>query len=215
MLYTTDSASTRHAFTSSRFWAEEARTGNLRNGDVPKTSTAIAVPGLHAESSTTSCRRLFTPQKSCAHKIISIERRLTESTPMSAIPMKMTRHFGHHGFSHFEGTHHGHGMSRPRSKSIMIKQSRGHDDADQLDNSAERIYDWATWRMYHRITSARRSRASVAPIINKIPSPATAVHSKPMDDSLPNRSDGPHNMERSLASIDYSEDGEVFEIDDI
>ena len=26
------------------------------------------------------------------------------------------------------------------------------------------MYDWATWRMYHRITSARRARAAVVPV---------------------------------------------------
>lgn len=56
---------------------------------------------------------------------------------------------------------------RPKSQSIKIKRSRDTMEdpyASSVCGSSERMYDWATWRMYHRITSARRSRGAVAPM---------------------------------------------------
>jgi hypothetical protein len=52
---------------------------------------------------------------------------------------------------------------RTKSSNIHINRSRNEDDSFS-DYSTERMYDWATWRMYHRITSARRSRRTVAPM---------------------------------------------------
>lgn len=57
---------------------------------------------------------------------------------------------------------------KARSRSIQIKRSRRGSDADfsssSVSASAEQMYDWATWRMYHRITTARRNKNSVAPL---------------------------------------------------
>ena len=54
-----------------------------------------------------------------------------------------------------------------KSRSIQIKRTsrRGSDDfsSSSVSAAAEEMYDWATWRMYHRITTARRSKASVNP----------------------------------------------------
>jgi len=54
-----------------------------------------------------------------------------------------------------------------KSRSIQIKRSRrGSDEfaSSSVSASAEQMYDWATWRMYHRITTARRNKSSVAPL---------------------------------------------------
>ena len=55
-----------------------------------------------------------------------------------------------------------------KSKSIQIKSNRrrGSDEfsSSSVSASAEQMYDWATWRMYHRITTARRTKASVKPL---------------------------------------------------
>jgi hypothetical protein len=53
---------------------------------------------------------------------------------------------------------------KPKSQSIAIKTPRCYEDCYGSENSSEKIYDWATWRMYHRIMSSRKSRhTSVAP----------------------------------------------------
>jgi len=42
-----------------------------------------------------------------------------------------------------------------RSKNIPIKESHSIDGLPSLNNSMEQVYDFATWRMYHRIANAR------------------------------------------------------------
>jgi hypothetical protein len=55
-----------------------------------------------------------------------------------------------------------------KSRSIQIRKSRrGSSDefaSSSVSSSAEQMYDWATWRMYHRITTARRNKAAMAPL---------------------------------------------------
>ena len=103
-------------------------------------------------------------------------------------------------------------LARPKSQNIAIRRSRGCEDSGHHDNSNENLYDWATWRMYHRITSARRSRiASVAPIISyrdDVSTPVT-LHNEPV---TPSHRDDAQSVP-CLSSIDYSHQGEVFEIE--
>ena len=54
-----------------------------------------------------------------------------------------------------------------KSRSIQIKRNRrGSDEfpSSSVSASAEQMYDWATWRMYHRITTARRAKSSITPL---------------------------------------------------
>ena len=135
------------------------------------------------------------------HKVASTfsyhnSNRMTMSSPIE------------HEFAHYNGVQLVSSPSRPKSQSIMIKRSRGCEDSMFLDNSSERMYDWATWRMYHRITSSRKDRvASIRPMDydhEGASISATKVHG---DSALKNLDDD------SLLSIDYSHLGEVFEID--
>lgn len=103
-------------------------------------------------------------------------------------------------------------LARPKSQNIAITRSRGCEDSIHHDSSNENLYDWATWRMYHRITSARRSRiASVAPIISYRDDASTPVtlHNETV---TPSRRDDGQSVP-CLSSIDYSHQGEVFEIE--
>jgi hypothetical protein len=102
--------------------------------------------------------------------------------------------------------------SRPKSSNINIKRSRNEDDSVS-DYSTERMYDWATWRMYHRITSARRSRTTVVPMA---PSYQYSTQSENRydiyDDSLyPNT--GLDDSRRTKSLNDLNLEGEVFVLD--
>ena len=102
--------------------------------------------------------------------------------------------------------------TRPKSKSIEIKRSRESEDSAQMENSIERVYDWATWRMYHRITSARRSRmASVVPFLDYKPS--VAIPSLPSEDSMAKTRRSEDSKSSGVSFIDYSDHGEVFELE--
>ena len=104
-------------------------------------------------------------------------------------------------------------LARPKSQNIAIKRSRGCEDSNHHDNSTENLYDWATWRMYHRITSARRSRiASIAPITSYSYDMATTPVSLQNESVSPTRSDDSQSAP-CLSTIDYSHLGEVFEIE--
>jgi hypothetical protein len=96
--------------------------------------------------------------------------------------------------------------SRPRSRSIAIKRTH-HRCAEELaasqtEESNERMYNWATWRMYNRIVDHRRYQNFGAPG----PLPVSAPHSKPQpaQDS---------DLWSSIGSSDLAYDGEVFELE--
>lgn len=157
-------------------------------------------------------RSLFSPQNAKnnqSHKIITIAQQLTDTSQPSTNTMTMQRAMNANFPPYEQPTQ---SASRPKSESINIKRLKGYDDSSHFDNSAERMYDWATWRMYHRITTARRSRASVVPYgTNNIKAVTdTSAHCS----NLTHESDG-HLSDRtpSLASLDYELEDEVFEIE--
>lgn len=94
-------------------------------------------------------------------------------------------------------------MSR-RSRSIAIKspQAFGHvlqSDtiaAEEDSASTERMYDWATWRMYNRIVDHRRNQRLSSPSLPQ-PEPSTTSNAMIM----------PHT------TLDDFDDGEVFEME--
>ena len=126
-------------------------------------------------------------------------------TPPNSKTMIMSRSIDH-DFELYDGAQSVPSLSRQKSESIMIKRSRGYDDSVDDDNYTQRKYDYATWSMYHLITSARKARG-VPPILNNhggASIPAFKIHT---DSSRTNLHDD------SLLSIDYSHLGEVFEIE--
>jgi hypothetical protein len=96
---------------------------------------------------------------------------------------------------------------KPKSQSIAIKTPRCYEDYYGSDNSSEKLYDWATWRMYNRIMSSRKCRhASVAPY----PLYHDGNHSVMSDNSFfpsETKSSSTDNMSESLR------DGEMFQLE--
>jgi len=118
-------------------------------------------------------------------------------------------------------------LGRPRSQAIAIKpsSSRHHDDYDEIHSESslsedQKAYDWATWRMYHRIIEHRQ----------KHPLSVNCCH---LSDSADSTNSGmaqlpfgwPTAVENPMSSCqirptplrcsDYLLEGEVFELDDI
>ena len=94
-----------------------------------------------------------------------------------------------------------------RAKPIAIKRSRPDDDVFE-DNSTERMYDYATWRMYHRITSARRPQ-SFAP--HRSYCTEASGNTSPLGVSLEH--EPPTTRRIKSLSGELSLDGEVFVLD--
>jgi hypothetical protein len=97
--------------------------------------------------------------------------------------------------------------SRPRSRAIAIKTptNRYHtDDLASSEESNERMYDWATWRMYNRIVDHRRNQRFSTP--TRLPMSAAEQQASRCIDSEA------QNFGTTL-SPDYSLDGAVFELD--
>uniref|UniRef100_A0A7S1GJZ7 Uncharacterized protein n=1 Tax=Cyclophora tenuis TaxID=216820 RepID=A0A7S1GJZ7_CYCTE len=78
------------------------------------------------------------------------------------IKMMVARHLNHE-FAAVEQPSASMDMRR-RSNNIAINRSRHPDGNSHGASSNERMYDWATWKMYHRITSARKARTTVVPV---------------------------------------------------
>lgn len=111
--------------------------------------------------------------------------------------------------------HHGAHPPRPKSESIAIKRSREDEDSFNSEHSTERMYDWATWRMYHRITNARRYRvATVLPDVSyKHNASILRVPAMPPRESISASHHDDDHTPHSMMSLDYSDQGEVFEIE--
>jgi hypothetical protein len=93
--------------------------------------------------------------------------------------------------------------SRPRSRSIAIKRTHRCAEelaASQTEESNERMYDWATWRMYNRIVDHRRYQNFGPPG----PLPVSVPHSTPQPGQDSNL---------SIGSSDLTYDGGVFELE--
>ncbi len=97
-----------------------------------------------------------------------------------------------------------HKLQSRRSRSIAIKTPQHASYASQSEISAseedsasnERMYDWATWRMYNRIVDHRRNQP--------LPSPSQRLSDPPINSFA---------MNASEPSSEYFHDGEVFELE--
>ena len=106
--------------------------------------------------------------------------------------------------------------SGPKSDNIAIKRSR-RDMNSLVDNSMERMYECATWRMYHRIISSRRAKPPVVPLDrnNNQCNPTEDQFdfgTSPMDESL--EMDATQRLDdcpQPTSHFDF--EGEVFTID--
>jgi hypothetical protein len=111
----------------------------------------------------------------------------------------------------------------PRSRAIRIERSSKHDvsnrnvddDFDEIpgSGSTERMYEWATWRMYNRITDHRqRHPVKISPDDT---SSAGAPHAPQWSHSYGNTNLPHHetNCRSQEQDQDYFFDGEVFDLE--
>mmetsp|Transcript_17024 Transcript_17024/g.19107 ORF Transcript_17024/g.19107 Transcript_17024/m.19107 type:complete len:333 (+) Transcript_17024:2-1000(+) len=110
--------------------------------------------------------------------------------------------------------------SRNRSRIIPIKKPRLADDTCASSSASDvhgnaRMYDSATWRMYHRITSARRARdmagSSKKYNYSPYPSAKSGIRGLPLYEN--NDVARPKNQNFSEYESDASQYGDVFDID--
>jgi hypothetical protein len=103
--------------------------------------------------------------------------------------------------------------SRPKSKAIAIKRNNNRCpeecSASLSEASSERMYDWATWRMYNRIVDHRRNQRQTT---MRTSLPPLAMLDHHANQLLPHPDMHADRFERRGAA-DYIHDGEVFELD--
>lgn len=96
------------------------------------------------------------------------------------------------------------------SNGIAIKRSRQFEGSSH--GSSEKMYDWATWRMYHRITSARKAR-TIVPVetsfADKVDDASDVMKMDLERRATPNLSD----ETESITTLTDPMEGEVFELD--
>jgi hypothetical protein len=133
----------------------------------------------------------------------------TQASTMEPVPYSHAP-----GIDQHDGTWFSQHTSSSKSKSIKIKRDRGSDDfaSSSVSASAMQMYDWATWRMYHRITSARRNRSAVVPV--------TDVPFSPMNSptylnfaGFPQEGTGDNTVHGGLATTVEDSDEGVFVMD--
>jgi hypothetical protein len=93
---------------------------------------------------------------------------------------------------------------RPRSRAIAIKRSKRYSDdlaSGHSEESSEKMYDWATWRMYNRIVDHRRNQRLNAP--GPLPLAPEHPHHDASQAALAYASS-------QMSSSDYIHNGEVF-----
>lgn len=102
------------------------------------------------------------------------------------------------------------------SRSIMIKRNGSLDefDSSSVSASTKQMYDWATWRMYYRITSARQKRSAIMPLMDV---PSSGLHSDSLTyrslDGYPKEAMGDYTVHGGLAAVDDGSDEGVFVMD--
>eukprot|EP00543_Licmophora_paradoxa_P002730 CAMPEP_0202443998 /NCGR_PEP_ID=MMETSP1360-20130828/3165_1 /ASSEMBLY_ACC=CAM_ASM_000848 /TAXON_ID=515479 /ORGANISM="Licmophora paradoxa, Strain CCMP2313" /LENGTH=198 /DNA_ID=CAMNT_0049059863 /DNA_START=708 /DNA_END=1304 /DNA_ORIENTATION=+ len=109
---------------------------------------------------------------------------------------------------------------RPKSSNIMIKQDEKlkKEFSIQHETSAE-MYDWATWQMYHRITSARSIKSPVKTSTNQSSVCAAGPRSVPIPKGTNTASTDGVNRPKKMnddewPTMDQQQlEGEVFEIE--
>ena len=99
--------------------------------------------------------------------------------------------------------------SRPRSRAIAIKRSRRCAEeiaASQTEESNEKMYDWATWRMYNRIVDHRRNQQNLG-----LPGPLPVSTNHLKRSSSSSTTEGTDSTLTQLS--DRRLDGEIFELE--
>jgi hypothetical protein len=126
---------------------------------------------------------------------------------------------GHHSYdvNHYGDISHAQRTSpSKRSRSIMIKRNGSLDefDSSSVSASTKQMYDRATWRMYHRITSARQKRSAIMPLVDV---PSSGLHSNFLTyrslDGYPKEAMGDYTVHGGLAAVDDGSDEGVFVMD--
>jgi hypothetical protein len=147
----------------------------------------------------------------CAtHPLTNSEDQATTTSAMSTLTtgtMSTPYHQVDSSYQQLQQTQWVENTSCPRSRAIAIKnRDPCAEDSTSSQNEAtsERMYDWATWRMYNRIADHRRNQRLSVP--SSLPSPAE------QPDSL-REQHMTFTSNRHLLSSDYVQDGEVFELD--
>lgn len=136
----------------------------------------------------------------------------TQASMMAQAPRSRAPGIHQHGDSSF--AQHTSTSTSKRSKSIMIKRGRGSDDLTSASVSASthEFYDWATWRMYHRITSARRNRSAVLPL-KDVPDLPTNSPTYRGFAGFPREATGDYTVHDGLATTGEDSDEGVFVMD--
>jgi hypothetical protein len=126
------------------------------------------------------------------------------STPTTGT-MSTPCHQGHSSYQTSQQPQWADNTTRPRSRAIAIKNRDPCAEdliSSQNEATSERMYEWATWRMYNRINDHRLNQRIGVP--SSLPSPAE------QPDSLHEHMTFASNH---LPSSDYVHDGEVFQLD--
>mmetsp|Transcript_13861 Transcript_13861/g.21125 ORF Transcript_13861/g.21125 Transcript_13861/m.21125 type:complete len:187 (+) Transcript_13861:119-679(+) len=100
---------------------------------------------LSPDSSASTCRtESISPLDQTSNNLLGV--RATKMIIQTPVPLKSWKNPLDQG-----------ARNTPKSESIPIRKER-RGDTSSLNNSAEQVYDFATWRMYHRIATARAMR---------------------------------------------------------
>lgn len=111
-----------------------------------------------------------------------------------------------------EDSHHimHHGSTHSRSRSIPIKRSRHACEINENETTEAAEYDWATWRLYNRITSYREKYpVKYEPNQRVLQTSSSSSSNANVNRGDSDRRDG-EIREESIASHHY---GEMFELD--
>jgi hypothetical protein len=95
--------------------------------------------------------------------------------------------------------------TRPRSRAIAIKRSKRCSDdmaSGHSKESSEKMYDWATWRMYNQIVDHQRNQRL------NVPGPLSVAPEHPAHHDASQTALAYASSQTS--SSDYIHDGEVF-----
>jgi hypothetical protein len=97
-----------------------------------------------------------------------------------------------------------------RSRPIAIRR-RTPDEGEESEASCELMYDYATWRMYTRISSHRQKQSLRTLQHPALAAPGGVEEQVVFTNQTPTQ--GSLGEEPNLSSKDYVYDGEVFEMD--
>ena len=141
-----------------------------------------------------------------SHKIVQRSEKDTMNSTLQSLPPNQ-------GYQQQQQQQHSmwvDNKSRPKSKAIAIKRNNRYPEecsASLSEASSERMYDWATWRMYNRIVDHRRNQRQTTR--TSLPPLAMDNHANQL---LPHPDMHADRFE-SRGAADYIHEGEVFELD--